>query len=119
MRREIASLWRNVWYGNKANCNDKNFEGFFVICQVWNGNGGILPWTSYLDYPKMPTDSDGLLVIADRFTKTACFIPAKQTFSLDKLAKLYVERIISQYGTLVSIVSDRDPHFTTKFWPKL
>ena len=36
------------------------------------------------------------------------FIPIKVTFPLDKLAKLYAGKIVGQYGTLMSIVSDRD-----------
>lgn len=38
---------------------------------------------------------------------------------LDKLAKLYIDKIVSQYWTPVSIVLDRDPRFTSKFLPKL
>lgn len=41
------------------------------------------------------------------------------TFTLDKLAKFYMDMIVSQYGALVSIVSDRDSRFTSKFWPSL
>ena len=62
---------------------------------------------------------NGIWVIVDRFTKTARFIPIKQSFSLDKLAKLYIDKIVSQYGTPVSIVLDRDSRFTSKFCPKL
>ncbi|KAA0056143.1 retrotransposon protein, putative, Ty3-gypsy subclass [Cucumis melo var. makuwa] len=51
--------------------------------------------------------------------KTARFIPIKATSTLDQQAKLYVDRIVSQYGILVSIVSDRDPRLTSKFWPSL
>lgn len=55
----------------------------------------------------------------DRLTKIVWFLSVKVTFTLDKLAKLYVDKIISQYGTPVSIVSNRDLRFTSKFWPSL
>lgn len=64
---------------------------------------------------KMPIGSDGLWILVDRFTKTARFIPVKQTFFQDKLAKLYINRIVSSYVTPIFIVSDRDPRFTSKF----
>lgn len=38
---------------------------------------------------------------------------------MEKFAELYIDRIIRLHGTLVSIVSDRDPRFTSKFWPRL
>ena len=35
------------------------------------------------------------------------------------MAELYVKEIIRLYGAPVSIVSDRDPRFTSYFWPSL
>ncbi|XP_052487270.1 uncharacterized protein LOC128041323 [Gossypium raimondii] len=40
-------------------------------------------------------------------------------FSLDKLAKLYVFEIVRLHEVPVSIISDRDPRFTSRFWNKL
>ena len=49
---------------------------------------------------------NGIWVIVDRITKTTTFLPVKVTFTLDKLAKFYVDKILSAFGALVSIVSD-------------
>ncbi|XP_016676518.1 uncharacterized protein [Gossypium hirsutum] len=40
-------------------------------------------------------------------------------FSLQKLAKLYISEIVRLHGVLVSIISNRDPRFTSQFWKKL
>ncbi|KAL0544358.1 hypothetical protein IC582_019472 [Cucumis melo] len=69
--------------------------------------------------PRTSIGHDGIWVIVDRLTKTTRFIPIKMTSTLDQLARLYVDKIVSQYGVPVSIVSDRDPRFTSKFWPSL
>lgn len=69
--------------------------------------------------PRTPNGCNRIWIIVDGFTKTTSFIPIKQSLPLDKLAKLYVDKIVSQYGTLVSTVWDQDPQFTSKFWPKL
>ncbi|KAA0061889.1 DNA/RNA polymerases superfamily protein [Cucumis melo var. makuwa] len=69
--------------------------------------------------PRTSSGHDGIWVIVDRLTKTTRFIPIKMTSTLDQLARLYVDKIVSQYGVPVSIVSDRDPRFTSKFWPSL
>ncbi|TYK21332.1 putative 22 kDa kafirin cluster [Cucumis melo var. makuwa] len=55
----------------------------------------------------------------DRLTKTVRFISIKATSTLDQLARSYVDKIMSQHGVPVSIVSDRDPRFTSKFWHSL
>ncbi|KAA0060066.1 DNA/RNA polymerases superfamily protein [Cucumis melo var. makuwa] len=69
--------------------------------------------------PRTSSGHDDIWVIVDRLTKTTRFIPIKMTSTLDQLARLYVDKIVSQYGVPVSIVSDRDPRFTSKFWPSL
>ncbi|XP_057478772.1 uncharacterized protein LOC130766090 [Actinidia eriantha] len=43
----------------------------------------------------------------------------KVTYSLDRYANLYVNKIMRLHGAPVSIVSDRDPRFTFRFWPSL
>ena len=58
-------------------------------------------------------------VILDRLTKSANFLPIRNSDSLDRLAQLYVRDIIRLHGTPVPIVSDRDPRFTSRFWPSL
>ncbi|KAK5832718.1 hypothetical protein PVK06_016521 [Gossypium arboreum] len=55
----------------------------------------------------------------DRLTKSAHFIPVRTDYSLQKLARLYVAEIVQLHGVLMSIISDRDPRFTSRFWKKL
>ena len=52
-------------------------------------------------------------------TKSAHFLPINLEDSLEKLAQLYVDEIVRLHGVPVSIVSDRDPRFTSRFWPSL
>ena len=40
-------------------------------------------------------------------------------YSMDRLDELYVDEIIRIHGVLLSIVSDRDPRFTFRFWKEL
>jgi hypothetical protein len=40
-------------------------------------------------------------------------------YSFDKLAELYINEIVRLHGMLVSVVSDRDSRFTSRFWGSL
>ena len=59
---------------------------------------------------------DAIWVIIDRLTKTAHFLPIKKMYSTDRLASLYVSRIVYLHGVSVSIVSDRESTVTSVFW---
>ncbi|KAJ9539016.1 hypothetical protein OSB04_031749 [Centaurea solstitialis] len=42
-----------------------------------------------------------------------------ETYSIDKLAQLYVDEIVMRHGIPISIISDRDSRFTSRFWQSL
>ncbi|XP_058189160.1 uncharacterized protein LOC131306754 [Rhododendron vialii] len=69
--------------------------------------------------PRLPRGHDAIWVIVDRLTKSARFLPIQVTDSIDMLSRLYICEIIRLHGILVSIVSDRDPRFTARFWQSL
>ena len=58
-------------------------------------------------------------VIVDRLTKSAHFLAIRRTDPLDRLADLYCREIIRLHGVPLSIISDRDPRFTSRFWQSL
>ena len=58
-------------------------------------------------------------VIMDRLTKTAHFIAMRNTWTLEQLARAYLEEIVRLYGVPSSIMSDRDTRFQSGFWQKL
>ena len=69
--------------------------------------------------PRTQQGHDAVWVIVDRLTKSAHFLPVKVSHSLDKLAEIYIREVVRLHGVPFSIVSDRDPRFTSRFWPSL
>ncbi|GJR15511.1 putative reverse transcriptase domain-containing protein [Tanacetum coccineum] len=68
---------------------------------------------------KLPRSSQGfdtIWVIMDRLTKSAHFLPIRENEPLDKLARLYLNRIVARHGIPASIICDRDGRFTSNFW---
>ncbi|CAN6691713.1 unnamed protein product [Malus baccata var. baccata] len=59
---------------------------------------------------------DGIWVIVDRLTKSAHFIPVREKYSFSRLVELFISRIVKYHGVPISIISDRDPRSTYKFW---
>ena len=69
--------------------------------------------------PRTRARFDAIWVRVDRLTKSAHFLPIRNNFSLDRLVDLYISEIVRLHGIPVSIVLDRNPRFTSRFWPKL
>jgi hypothetical protein len=59
--------------------------------------------------PRGKKGNDAIWVIVDRLAKSALVLPMKMTYSVDKLARLYINEVMRLHGVPLSIVSDRDP----------
>nr|GEV44535.1 putative reverse transcriptase domain-containing protein [Tanacetum cinerariifolium] len=69
---------------------------------------------------KLPSNGHDIIwIIVDRLTKSAHFILTRAIDSMETLTRLYIKEIISRHGVPISIISDRDSHFTSRFWQSL
>jgi hypothetical protein len=57
-----------------------------------------------------------ILVVVDRLTKFAHFIPVKHPYSAATIAQLFMDNVVKLHGLPNSIVSDRDTIFISHFW---
>jgi hypothetical protein len=67
-------------------------------------------------FPRSQKGHDAILVVIDRFSKVAHFLPVKETITASQLADLYISRIVSLHGVPLEISSDRGSLFTSRFW---
>jgi len=61
--------------------------------------------------PLTQRNNNAVWVIMDRLTKIMHFIVMRNTWTLDQLARAYLEEIVRLHGVPSSIVSDRDTRF--------
>ncbi|KAI3841279.1 hypothetical protein MKW98_007760 [Papaver atlanticum] len=59
---------------------------------------------------------DSIWIVVDRITKTAQFVPVRTSYSVDKLARLYVSDVVQLHGVPLSITSDMGAQFISAFW---
>nr|GFC03576.1 reverse transcriptase domain-containing protein [Tanacetum cinerariifolium] len=69
--------------------------------------------------PRTAVGFDTIWVTVDCLTKSAHFLPIKESDSTKRLARLYLREIVSKHGVPLSIISDHDSHFTSTFWQSL
>ena len=69
--------------------------------------------------PTSPSGMNAIWVVVDRLTKTAVFMPIKETWNVERLSKVYIRDVVKRFGIQSDIISDRDSRFLSKFWTKL
>jgi E3 ubiquitin-protein ligase DOA10 len=60
-----------------------------------------------------------ILVVVDRFTKYAHFLPLKHPYTTTSIQQLFFSNIVKLHGLAKTILSDRDKVFTSAFWKEL
>jgi hypothetical protein len=71
------------------------------------------------DLPCTPSGKDAILVFVDRLTRMVLFAPCTKDIDALGTAKLLRTYVFCNHGLPRSIVSDRDPRFTSKVWQEL
>ncbi|GJT81043.1 putative reverse transcriptase domain-containing protein [Tanacetum coccineum] len=66
--------------------------------------------------PRTSSRHDIIWVIMDRLTKSAHFLLMREDYKMDRLVRLYLNEIVARHGMPISITSDRDSRFTSRFW---
>ncbi|GJW54716.1 putative reverse transcriptase domain-containing protein [Tanacetum coccineum] len=62
--------------------------------------------------PKTSSGFDMIWVIVDRLTKSAHFMPIKETDSMEQMMRFYLKEVVSRHGVSVLIISERDMEFS-------
>ena len=66
-----------------------------------------LPWSNGFN---------AIFVVVDRLTKQGSFIPCTTGLTAEEFAELFVKHIVCRFGLPDSIITDRDPRWTSDFW---
>ncbi|GJW01764.1 putative reverse transcriptase domain-containing protein [Tanacetum coccineum] len=69
--------------------------------------------------PRTSSGHDTIWVLVDRLTKSAPFLPMHEDYKMERLARLYLNEIVARHGMSISIISDRDSRFTSRFWQSM
>ena len=80
----------------------------------WKLEHVIMDFLTHL--PLTQRRHDAVWVIVDQLTKSVQFLAVRMTFTLEEFYRVYIREIVRLRGVPVSIVSDKDPRFTTHFW---
>nr|GEX07255.1 hypothetical protein [Tanacetum cinerariifolium] len=84
---------------------------------VWKWEGITMDFVTKL--PRTSSGHDIIWVIMDRLTKSAHFQPMREDYKKDRFARLYMHEIVVRHDAPISIISNCDNRFTSRFWQSM
>ncbi|KAK1427944.1 hypothetical protein QVD17_16705 [Tagetes erecta] len=116
MKKDIATYIRKCLTCSRVKAEYQKPSGLLQQPEIpeWKWEGIAMDFVTKL--PRTPRGYDTIWVIIDRLTKSAHFLPIREDYKMERLAKIYVDEIVSRHGVPLSIISDRDSRFTSRFW---
>ncbi|GJX56568.1 putative reverse transcriptase domain-containing protein [Tanacetum coccineum] len=115
MKADIATYVSKCLTCAKVKAEHQRQSGLLVQPEMpqWKWDNITMDFVTKL--PKSSQGYDTIWVIVDRLTKSAIFIPMRETDPLEKLARMYLKEVVTRHGIPVSIICDRDPRFASNF----
>jgi len=119
MKKEVAQFISACLTCQKAKVEHQKPGGMLqpLGIPVWKWDSIAMDFVTHL--PRTVRGHDAIWMVVDRLTKSAHFLAVNLRMAMAKLAQLYIREIVRLHGVPSSIVSDRDPQFTSRFWQTL
>jgi hypothetical protein len=118
MKSEVKSFVQNCQICQQAKPERVRYPGLLQPLPVPDSAWEIVSLDFVEGLPKSGS-FNCILVVVDKFSKVAHFIPLKHPFTALLVARAYMDNIYKLQGMPVSLVSDRDRVFTSNLWKEL
>jgi len=115
MKRDIADFMARCLTCQKVKAEDQKPGGLLqpLPIPVWKWDHITMDFV--IGMPRTQRHHDAIWVIVDRLSKSAHFLVIKTTFNAEQLTDLYIREIVRLHGIPLSIISDRDTKFASRF----
>ncbi|GJX33908.1 putative reverse transcriptase domain-containing protein, partial [Tanacetum coccineum] len=119
MKKDIAKYVSKCLTCLKVKAEHQRPSGLFQQPEipVWKWEGIAIDFVTKL--PRTSSGHDTIWVIINRLTKFAHFLPMREDYKMERLVKLYLNEIVARHGVPISIISDHDSCFTSRFWQSM
>ncbi|GJS45960.1 putative reverse transcriptase domain-containing protein [Tanacetum coccineum] len=119
MKANIATYVSKCLTCAKVKAEHQRPSGLLVQPDIPQWKWDKITMDFFIKLPKSSQGYDTIRVIVDRLTKSAIFVPIRETDLKDKLARMYLKKVVTRHGIPLSIICDRDPRFASNFWRSL
>ncbi|GJX41143.1 putative reverse transcriptase domain-containing protein [Tanacetum coccineum] len=119
MKRDIAEYVSKCLTCSKIKAEHQKPSGLLQQPEIPEWKWEKITMDLVTKFPRSSGRYDAIWVIVDRLTKSAHFLPIREDYKMEKLARIYINEIVARHGVPVSIISDRDGRFASHLWQAL
>nr|GEU34502.1 putative reverse transcriptase domain-containing protein [Tanacetum cinerariifolium] len=111
MKADIATYVSKCLTCLRVKAEHQKPSGLLVQPEIpqWEWDNITMDFVTKL--PRTQSGNDTIWVIVDRLTKSAHFLPMRETDLMDKLTRFHLKEVVTRHGIPVSIICDRDPSY--------
>ncbi|GJY16096.1 putative reverse transcriptase domain-containing protein, partial [Tanacetum coccineum] len=119
MKRDVAEYVSRCLTCSKIKAEHQKPSGLLQQPEIPEWKWEKITMDLVTKFPRSSGGYDAIWVIMDRLTKSAHFLPIREDYKTEKLARIYINEIVARHGVPVSIISDRDGQFASHLWQAL
>jgi hypothetical protein len=119
MKKEVVDFISRCLECQKVKTEHKHPASFLQPLPIPEWKWEVVTMDLITKLPRTNKQHDSIMVVVDKLTKAAHFIPGKLTHKAMNIVDVYMREIARLHGIPKTIVSDRNPKFTSKFWKGL
>jgi transposase InsO family protein len=119
MKKEVAYFISKCLECQKVKAEHRHPAGLLQPFPIPEWKWEVVTMEFITKLPRTSKQHDSIMVVVDKLTKAAHFIPVKITHKEANIVDIYLKEVARLHGIPKMIVSDRDPKFTSNFWKGL
>jgi hypothetical protein len=119
LKKEIAEYIARCMECRKVKAEHRHLAGLLHLLPIPEWKWDVVTMDFITGFPRTSKQHDSIMVVVDKLTKATHFIPLKTTHRAVDVADIFLKEDARLHKIPKTIVSDRDPKFTSNFWKGL
>jgi hypothetical protein len=119
MKKEMVEYIARFLKFHKVKDEHIHLAGFLQPFPILEWKWEVVKIDFITKLPRTIKHHDSIMVVVDKLTKAAQFIPIKLTHKTTRIADIYMREISRLHGVPKEIVSNIDPKFISNLWKGL
>eukprot|EP00253_Pinus_taeda_P012175 PITA_12175 len=119
MKKDIAEYLARCLECQQIKAEHQHPAGLLQPLPILEWKWEIISMDFITGLPKTKKGNDSIMVIVDKLSKAAHFIPVQSTYRAPQIAHVFMQNVFRLHGLPKVIISDRDVKFTSAFWRTL